>query len=84
MYRLTRDGFVFLTMGFTGAKAAQFKQWYIEEFNRMEAALRDRHARVGSNPLEAVRAWIEQYEKRQALEEQSGHLVFNEVSAIPH
>jgi Rha family phage regulatory protein len=46
MYRLTRDGFVLLTMGFTGTKAAQFKQWYIAEFNRMEAALRDRQSKA--------------------------------------
>lgn len=72
MYRMTRDGFIFLTMGFNGAKAAQFKQWYISEFNRMEAALRDRHARTESSPLEAVRAWIELYEKSQAIEEQNG------------
>jgi len=26
MYELTRDGFSFLVMGFTGAKAAQFKE----------------------------------------------------------
>lgn len=72
MYRLTRDGFVLLTMGFTGTKAAQFKQWYIAEFNRMEAALRDRQSKAlisgYSNAAEAVRAWADQYERRQALE----------------
>lgn len=36
---MTKDGFVFLVMGFTGKKAAAFKQAYIAEFNRMEAAL---------------------------------------------
>ncbi|WP_394179566.1 Rha family transcriptional regulator [Marinomonas posidonica] len=35
-YRITRDGFVFLAMGFTGAKAAQFKEAYINAFNQME------------------------------------------------
>lgn len=38
---MTRDGFTFLAMGFTGAKAAQFKEAYIAEFNRMEAELRN-------------------------------------------
>ncbi|WP_293222269.1 Rha family transcriptional regulator [Ottowia sp.] len=38
-YRLTRDGFTLLAMGFTGKKALQFKLAYIAEFNRMEAAL---------------------------------------------
>lgn len=36
---MTKDGFVFLVMGFTGKKAARFKEAYIEEFNRMEAEL---------------------------------------------
>lgn len=38
-YEITKDGFVFLVMGFTGKKAAQFKEAYIAEFNRMEAQL---------------------------------------------
>lgn len=40
MYYMTRDGFTFLAMGFTGKVAASFKEAYIEAFNRMEAALR--------------------------------------------
>ncbi|HAG2139065.1 TPA: Rha family transcriptional regulator [Salmonella enterica] len=39
MYEMTKDGFVFLVMGFTGKKAATFKEAYIAEFNRMEAEL---------------------------------------------
>ncbi|WP_440866622.1 Rha family transcriptional regulator [Symbiopectobacterium purcellii] len=39
MYTMTKDGFVFLVMGFTGKKAAAFKEAYIAEFNRMEAEL---------------------------------------------
>ncbi|HFW4797493.1 TPA: Rha family transcriptional regulator [Salmonella enterica subsp. diarizonae serovar 60-67:z35:-] len=38
-YQITKDGFVFLAMGFTGKKAAAFKEAYIAEFNRMEATL---------------------------------------------
>lgn len=41
MFQITRDGFSFLAMGFTGKKAAQFKEAFIAEFNRMEQALRD-------------------------------------------
>lgn len=43
MYQITRDGFAFLAMGFTGKKAAAFKEAYIVEFNRMEAELRQNH-----------------------------------------
>jgi anti-repressor protein len=38
-YVITKDGFVFLAMGFTGKKAAKFKEKYIQEFNRKEAEL---------------------------------------------
>ena len=37
---MTRAGFTYLALSFTGAKAAQFKQQYIEQFDRMEAELR--------------------------------------------
>lgn len=38
-YCLTRDGFVMVTMGFTGEKAMRFKEWYITRFNEMEKQL---------------------------------------------
>jgi phage regulator Rha-like protein len=38
-YTMTRDGFTFLAMGFTGKKAAGFKEAYIQAFNRMEQEL---------------------------------------------
>lgn len=44
-YRLTRDGFVFLAMGFTGKDAAQWKEAYITAFNKMEAELLARTTR---------------------------------------
>ena len=34
-YQVTKDGFIFLTMGFTGKKAAMFKENYIKQFNNM-------------------------------------------------
>lgn len=40
-YLLTRDGFTFIVMGFTGAEADMWKLKYIEAFNKMEQALRE-------------------------------------------
>lgn len=37
---MTRDGFVFLVMGYRGKKAAQFKEAYINRFNEMEEFIR--------------------------------------------
>lgn len=39
MWEMTKDGFIFLVMGFTGAKAAQVKEAYITAFNKMAADL---------------------------------------------
>ncbi|WP_440864480.1 Rha family transcriptional regulator [Symbiopectobacterium purcellii] len=39
IFTMTKDGFFFLVMGFTGKKAAAFKEAYIAEFNRMEERL---------------------------------------------
>lgn len=39
-FELTRDGFMFLAMGFTGSKAAQLKEAFINAFNHLEHRLR--------------------------------------------
>lgn len=36
---MTRDGFCFVAMGFTGARAAQWKEAYIRAFNTLEARM---------------------------------------------
>ncbi|MGY3853988.1 Rha family transcriptional regulator [Aeromonas aquatilis] len=46
-YQLTRDGFFFVAMGFTGRRAAEFKERYIAAFNAME---RQGHARYLAAP----------------------------------
>lgn len=40
LYFMNRDGFSFIAMGFTGAKADNFKLQYIEAFNAMENTLK--------------------------------------------
>ena len=40
MYTMTKDGFSFLVMGYTGEKAGEFKERFINEFNRREAMLK--------------------------------------------
>lgn len=39
-YGVTRDGFTALAMGFTGKKAAHFKELYIRRFNEMESFIK--------------------------------------------
>lgn len=49
MYYITKDGFTFLVMGYRGKKAAEFKEAYIKEFNKMESFLKEK----------TTSAWIE-------------------------
>jgi Rha family phage regulatory protein len=57
-YRMTRDGFVFLCMGFTGKEAAAWKERYITAFNEMEAALRSQAPGFAPSPGKAGQQWI--------------------------
>lgn len=41
-YDMTQDGWMFLVMGFTGEKAAEWKEKFIVAFRAMEAELRKR------------------------------------------
>lgn len=41
-FALTRDGFMILTMGFTGKKAMKIKEFYIALFNKMEETIKRR------------------------------------------
>ena len=60
-YALTKAGFTFLAMGFTGEKADKFKWAYIDEFDRMEKALR------APSDQSALITTTEQYEIRKAI-----------------
>ena len=39
-YEMTKDGFSFLVMGYTGKKAGEFKEMFINEFNKREMMLK--------------------------------------------
>ena len=46
-YNITKDGFTFLVMGFTGKTAAQFKEAYINAFNQMLARINSKPKAIG-------------------------------------
>lgn len=52
-YLMNRDGFTLLAMGFTGAKALEWKLKYIQAFNEMEKQLT-----VPQTYLEALKALV--------------------------
>lgn len=70
-YIVTRDGFSFLVMGFTGKLAAKFKEEFINQFNLMEKQLKAANPILPdfSNPVEMAREWANQYEKNNLLVE---------------
>ena len=53
-YEMTKDGFMFLVMGFTGAAAAKIKEAYINTFNQMAAMLYNLHGNNESIHVGAV------------------------------
>lgn len=51
-FNITKDGFYFLCMGFTGKKAAKWKESYISAFNKMEKGLLNVDAEISRLSIE--------------------------------
>ena len=67
-YLMNRDGFSLLVMGFTGAKALNWKLKYIEAFNMMEKEITNKSAlAIPKDYPSALRALADEYEKNQRL-----------------
>ncbi|MEH8111501.1 Rha family transcriptional regulator [Aeromonas veronii] len=64
-YLMTKDGMVFLVMGFTGKKAAQFKLLYIRAFNWMAEKIRITHE---------LTSWQHDFTRREAVSVANGTL----------
>lgn len=67
-YEMTKDGFSFLVMGYTGEKAGQFKETFINEFNKREILLKSddyilmRSQQILHNRLEFAEQKVKQLE----------------------
>ena len=62
MYVMTKDGFSFLVMGYTGVKAGVFKEEYIKAFNKMEETIKNGGFNVPKSFREALLLAAEQQE----------------------
>lgn len=62
MYVMTKDGFSFLVMGYTGVKAGMFKEEYIKAFNKMEETIKNGGFNVSKSFREALLLAAEQQE----------------------
>lgn len=67
-YLLTRDGFSLLVMGFTGAKALEWKLKYIEAFNKMEQYIKEQQVKVPTTYKEALQHLLVQVEENERLQ----------------
>lgn len=72
-YQMTKDGFSFLVMGYTGDKAGQFKEMFINEFNKREMMLKSddyilaRSQEILHNRLQLAEQQLAQANERIAL-----------------
>lgn len=81
-YRITRDGFTLLAMGFTGKEAMQWKVAYLTAFNQMEQELLARTPytvqpgdKLTEAQQQALRTMLESNVKRLPKEKQAGAMV---------
>lgn len=77
MYEITKDGFVFLVMGYTGKKAAEFKEAYIKKFNEMEAKLKSQQTKqlsAAESLLQSVQLLVAHERQLSLLETQQKNM----------
>ena len=79
---MTKDGFSFLVMGYTGEKAGEFKERFINEFNKREAMLKSDdyilmrsmqilQKRIQTIEAENVRLLAENESNKETIKEQA-------------
>lgn len=75
-YEMTKDGFSFLVMGYTGAKAGEFKERFIAEFNKREMMLKSddyilmRSQQILQKRVDSLQAENKRLEQQNALQEE--------------
>lgn len=83
-YEITKDGFMFLVMGFTGKKAARLKEAYIAKFNAMEAELH-KPTQAAARPTSQRHATITYFENGlpvASMPLMPGEIVMNPESCL--
>lgn len=84
-YEISKDGFSFLVMGYTGEKAAEFKEKFINEFNKREALLRNddyilnRAFEISHNRMKVLEQQLNQKEEQLQLQE---HVIKEQVPKV--
>lgn len=71
-YKMTRDGFSLLAMGFTGSEALSWKVKYIDAFNKMEKIIKDEARAAPLTVMEQCNEIIKTIKEEKALVSQCG------------
>nr|DAT24162.1 MAG TPA: KilAC domain protein [Caudoviricetes sp.] len=80
MYEMTKDGFSFLVMGYTGEKAGKFKEDFITAFNKMEQIVKSQIPQSFSEALKlAYEQSLKIEEQQKQLEAQAPKVLFTEA-----
>lgn len=80
---LTRDGFSFITMGFTGIKADTWKLKYIEVFNKMEQQLRQQKQLSPMEQLKLQYKVLEDHEQKFKAQEKKIVKIQEKLDDLP-
>lgn len=73
-YEMTKDGFSFLVMGYTGERAGQFKEKFISEFNKRESLLKSedyiliRSQEILNNRLKLIESKVNELTEENKLQ----------------
>ena len=81
---MNKDAFTLLAMGFTGAKAVEFKIKYINEFNQMEAELKSQQTKqltAAESLLQSVQLLVA-HERQLAIIEQNQKNMQGAISSL--
>lgn len=78
--RMTKDGFMFLVMGFTGREAARIKEAFIDAFNRMAEFIRTEAAGAWEQFNRAYMAML--VDEREASRNGRGLSVWKKVKRV--
>ena len=83
-YEMTKDGFMFLVMGFTGQKAAAIKEAYINAFNQMAAQLARPRRETGSARTLLLRQAVSLLVSQKSIPYQTGYKFVHQRFKVNH
>lgn len=76
-YEMTEEGFSFLAFGFTGRRAASWKEAYITAFKKMRMIIESPDFNLSPSPMKAIEKFTGDVERDRIIASQSGRNMVN-------